>query len=155
MTKNDTTGIDKGLSLNQWPKQLLLSLVSIGVLWLYYIEEFGLTLANALAPLGVSKLLIHLVVLPITLTAFHLVSAGKKASGQAWFILLTWLLAMVLVFRPLDETFMAIISLIPALLTYVPISASLIYYRASKEERALLRKRLKRALPMFIRNVND
>jgi len=155
ISESNSGGFDRGLSIKLWPRQLLLSLVFLGLLWGYYVDGYGRVVAEILEVVGIPKLLLHVVLLPCVLTVLHLWLSGKKASGQPWFIMLTWFMAMILVFRPIGEMFMAIISLMPALITYVPISVALIYYRANEEERVELKRRFRKALPLFVRNLGN
>jgi hypothetical protein len=143
----------KSFNIKQWPRQLLVSVIIIGLLWAYYPGEYGQVIATFMASAGLSKLVVHLIALPITTTALHLGLSGKNATGQYWFILLTWISAMALVFSAIRQPFFAIVSLIPASISFVLLNSALIYYRADKVKRAHIKKGIKKVMPLALRRI--
>ncbi|GAA6173822.1 hypothetical protein NBRC116592_34920 [Colwellia sp. KU-HH00111] len=138
-----------------WPRQLFICMLILGLLYGYYLVEYGLKIASLLAYFGLGQLPVHLIILPIFTTAFHLVLAGNKASGQVWFIIVTWIIAMLLVFNKIGQSFMAIISLMSALISFVLIKSALTYYWADELTRAKMKEGIKKHLPFVIRRIND
>jgi len=143
----------KSFAIKQWPRQLLVCVIILALLQGYYPGEYGQIISNLLTTIGLSKLAVHLIILPITTTVLHLWLSGKNASGQYWFIMLTWISAMLLVFSKIDQPFIAIISLISASITFVLVNSALIYYRADELKRAQIREGIKKAIPLALRRI--
>jgi len=143
----------KSFAIKQWPRQILISVIILALLQGYYPGEYGLIISNILATIGLSKLAVHLIILPITTTLLHLWLSGKNASGQYWFIMFTWISAMLLVFSKIDQPFFAIISLIPASITFVLVNSALTYYWANELKRAQIREGIKKVIPLALRRI--
>lgn len=143
----------KSFTIKQWPRQLIVCVIILALLQGYYPGEYGLIISDFLATIGLYKLAVHLIILPITTTILHLWLSGKNASGQYWFIILTWLSAMLLIFSKIGQPFIAIISLIPASISFVLVNSALIYYRADELKRAQIREGIKKAIPFALRRI--
>ena len=143
----------KPFTIKQWPRQLLLCVVILALLYGYYLGEYGLKISEILATIGLSKLAVHMLILPITTTVLHLWLSGKNASGQYWFIVLTWILAMLVIFSKIGQPFIAIISLLCASITFVLMKSLLTYYWADELKRTKIRLGIKKFIPFVVRRI--
>ena len=135
-------------------RQLFICGGTLALLYGYYLTEYGLVITNFLATIGFPKLFVHLIVLPIFTTALQLGLSGKAASGQFWFIILTWIVAAWLVFSLIGQPFMAIICLMSALISFVLIKSGLTYYWANEVQKTKIREAVKKHLPYVIRRID-
>lgn len=139
--------------MNYIVRQLLLSFISLCILWAYYSNNVGKIIAGYFETIGVSKLWVHLIILPMALSILHLLSSGKKSEKHYWFIAITWLTAIPIIFIPIGDSFIAIISLISALISYVLSNSIFIYWRATPQQKATMREGLRKGLVQFFRTV--